>query len=714
MSQSLFSQSWYRVENLCPRLRSHVAIHRHIYRGKDWYILQDLATGKHHRFSTEAYSIIGLLDGRRTLNAIWLGACEKLGDNMPTQDEVIGLLAQLHRADVLQADVIPDIVDLAKRKKQQKRNLLLSNLRSPMSMRFTLFDPDRFLNRTALVGKLLFSWPGLLLWCAIVLPALFQVGVHWSELTANISDTVFKLENLFVIGLVYPVVKLLHEFGHAWAVKRWGGEVHEMGVMLLVLMPIPFVDASAASVFPRRYQRMLVGASGILVELFLAGIAMLVWTNVQPGAVHAVAYDVLLIAGLSTLLFNGNPLLRYDGYYVFADFLEIPNLAQRGNRFLGYLAQRYLFAIADVPRPDESPGEARWLVGYSLCSFFYRIFIGVRIAIFIAGKFFFIGILLALWAVVTMIFMPIVKGVKAMQQDYRMRAVRGRILTICGVILAVLLLLVSVVPLPLFTTTQGVVWVPEHAQVFAGADGFMQKLQAVPGSRVAKGVPLVRSENPELSAEVRILEAELAEYQARHRLALTGERTEYLILREEIARASEELARARQRQAEQIIVSPAAGVFLVPQAEDLPGQFTTRGAAIGYVVDFSRVGVRAIILQDDIDRVRNDTRQVEIRLAENIAEVLPSRIVREVPAASQSLPSLALSTEGGGPFALDPLARETPQAFEKLFQFDLELPAVHLDRIGGRVFVRFSHSPEPLIFRWYRSLRRLLLQQFEV
>lgn len=714
MSQSLFSQSWYRVESLRPRLRNHVAIHRHIYRGKDWYILQDLATGKHHRFSAEAYSVVGLLDGRRTLNEIWLDACEKLKDNMPTQDEVIGLLAQLHRADLLQTEVIPDIVDLSNRKKQQQRNTFLSNLRSPMAMRFTLFDPDRFLNRTALTGRLLYGWVGILLWLGVVLPALFLVGVNWTELTSNISDAVFKLENIFVIWLVYPVVKLLHEFGHAWAVKRWGGEVHEMGVMFLVLMPVPFVDASAASGFPSRYQRMLVGASGILIELFVAGVAMLVWANVEPGAVHAVAYDVLLIAGLSTLLFNGNPLLRYDGYYVLADFLEIPNLAQRGNRFLGYLAQRYLFAIKEATRPDESPGEVRWLVSYSLCSFFYRIFIAVRIAIFVAGKFFFIGILLALWSVVSMIFMPIIKWIKAMQQDYRMRSVRSRILTVCVTIFAVLLLFICAVPLPLYTTTQGVVWVPEHAQVFVGADGFIQQLQSAPGGLVKKGAPLVQSAAPELNTQVQLLEAKLGEYQARYRLALIGDRTEYLILREEIERITLELSLARQRQSEQLIVSPDAGIFLVLQEEDLPGRFATRGSPIGYVVDFSRVGVRAIISQDDIDRVRNDTRKVEVRLAENIAEVLPSKIIREVPAASQDLPSMALSIEGGGPFALDPQERTTPQSFEKLFQFDIELPPSHLDRIGGRVFVRFSHTSEPLVFRWYRALRRLFLQQFEV
>ena len=144
MANSLFSISWYRVADLKPRLRSHVQIHRHTYRGKDWYILQDHSTGRFHRFSPEAYLIIGLMDGQRTLKEIWEAACERLGDDMPTQDEVIGLLAQLHRADALQSDIPPDIEDLHQRSIRQQRSRWLNVLRSPLSIRIPLVDPDRF------------------------------------------------------------------------------------------------------------------------------------------------------------------------------------------------------------------------------------------------------------------------------------------------------------------------------------------------------------------------------------------------------------------------------------------------------------------------------------------------------------------------------------------------------------------------------------------
>ena len=144
---------------------------------------------------------------------------------------------------------------------------------------------------------------------------------------------------------------MLAEFRWKHAGEKHGGEVHEMGIMLLVLAPIPYVDASAAGAFRNKWRRALVGAAGMLVELFLAAIAMAAWVMVEPGLVRSVAFNVLFVAGASTLLFNGNPLLRYDGYYVLADLIEIANLGNRSNQYWQWLAKRYLFGVKSVERP---------------------------------------------------------------------------------------------------------------------------------------------------------------------------------------------------------------------------------------------------------------------------------------------------------------------------------------------------------------------------
>src|SRR6185503_20228443 len=145
-------------------------------------------------------------------------------------------------------------------------------------------------------------------------------AAHWSDLTANLIDRVTTPHNLVLLWFLFPVIKALHEFGHAFAVKVFGGEVHEMGIMILVLSPVPYVEASASSAFSSKWQRMIVGAAGMGVELVLAAIAVYVWVSVEPGSVRTLAYNTILIAGISTVIFNANPLLRFDGYYILADF----------------------------------------------------------------------------------------------------------------------------------------------------------------------------------------------------------------------------------------------------------------------------------------------------------------------------------------------------------------------------------------------------------
>ena len=337
---SLFSQSWYMVRDLQVRLRRHVDVHRHLYRGKVRYLLQDHATGQFHQFTPQAYQIIGLFDGQLTLQQVWEKACSTLGDDMPSQDEVVDLVSRLFRANVLQSDVMPDLQKLDCRRRTQARRKFLQQLKSPLSIRIPLWDPETFLNRSAWVARIVFSVWGGLVWLVIAVYASAMAGIHWPALISNTSDRILAAENLLLMFLIYPVVKAVHELGHAWAVKRWGGEVHEIGIMFLVFFPVPYVDASAATAFPNRYQRMLVGAAGILVEVFIAAVAMIFWVSAEPGLARSVAFNTMLIAGVSTVLFNGNPLLKFDAYYVLADWLEIPNFGQKANQYVGYLCQK--------------------------------------------------------------------------------------------------------------------------------------------------------------------------------------------------------------------------------------------------------------------------------------------------------------------------------------------------------------------------------------
>lgn len=715
MTTSLFSPSWHRVSALTPKVRGHVKIHRHHYRGELWYVLQDPISQRAHRFTPAANYVLGLMDGKRSVQEIWDITTANLGDDAPTQDEMIRLLSQLHAADALQCDVPPDTSELLRRHSRQERAKWARRFLNPMAIRLPLFDPDKFLNRFGPYVRPLFSWLGAVIWLGVVGTGVALASGHLPELTENITDRVLAPQNLLLIGLIFPIVKALHEFGHAFATKVWGGEVHEMGVMFLVLMPIPYVDASAASAFREKRKRVVVGAAGMIVELFLAALAIFVWLNVEPGTVRAAAYNVILIASVSTILFNANPLLRFDGYYIFADLIEIQNLGTRSNKYLGYLVQRYLFGVRDLELPPSTGGERRWFVGYGIAAFFYRMFIVVVIALFVAGKFFFIGVLLAFWAVVVMVVVPLVKNASKIFTNPKIRSKRARAIATTLAISAGLVAVLTLVPVPSWTRAEGVVWLPGNMVVRAGTDGFVDRLLAQPGTAVRLGEPLVACRNVQLLAEVKVLQGGLVELQARFRAELQTDKVRAAIVREEIKSMRADLARAQEKTNALVIKSHVDGVFIVPRAQDLPGRYVRKGELLGYTLNLSVGTAKVVVFQQDIDIVRQRTQRVEVRLADSIEEVISAVVRRETPAATDQLPSLALAQQGGGEVAIDPRAQESAKAFQKFFVLDVDFPlSASKINVGGRVFVRFDHGLEPLARQWYRDLRQLFLSRFNV
>ena len=436
MEKSLFSPNWYRAEHARPCLRSHARVHRHHYRGQLWYVLQDRTSGRFLRFTPAAYLVISLMNGQRSVQEIWDLSCERLGDDVLTQDEMISLLAQLHQGDVLRGDGIPDLAESSERVRREGRRKKIMSVINPLAIRIPLLDPDKFLTATLPAVRPLMSWFGGLTFVIVVATAAVLVGLNWPGLTTNIVDRVLAQESLWLLLLTYPFVKAIHELGHGYTLKRWGGEVHEMGVMFLVFLPVPYVDASDSAALRQKSRRAFVGAAGIIVEAFLASLALFVWLNAEEGMVRAIAFNVMLIGGVSTLLFNGNPLLRFDGYYVLSDLIEAPNLGHRSNRYLGYLIQRRLFGVEHLEPPATAPGEARWLIFYSIASFCYRIFIMTVIVSVVATKFFVIGVLIALWAVVLMVGVPLGKQLRFLLTSPVLRRNRGRALGVTAGMIA--------------------------------------------------------------------------------------------------------------------------------------------------------------------------------------------------------------------------------------------------------------------------------------
>ena len=712
----LLSSLWYRVAELRPQLVARARLHRHRYRGEVWYLLQDPASGRVHRFTPAARLVLAGMDGRRTVQALWATAGRQLGDDAPTQDEVIQLLGQLHGADLLMTDVPPDALELFDRGQRESSAKRRRSWANPMALRLPLWDPGAFLDRHAALWPRLWGRGGAVVWLLVLLPAMALLPSQWAELTGNLSDRVLQADNLLLIGLVFPLIKALHEMGHATANHAAGGEVHDMGVMLLVLMPVPYVDASSANVLRSRWARARIGAAGMLVELFIAALAFYAWMLMEPGLPRAACFNVLLVAGVSTLVFNGNPLLRYDAYYILADLVELPNLAARSASYWGYLIKRYLLRLHDETSPANSRSERLWFAFYGLASAVYRAFVTLAIALFVGSRFFFFGVVLALWAVAMMALMPLGKALKALNAVPAAQEQRGRVYATLAAAVAGLVVVLAVVPAPFRTQAEGVVWLPEQSVVRAAAPGFFRLFEAPPGSRVEAGQVLARSVDPALDAQVRLSQAKVEELEATYAAEFVADRARAEIVRDQLEHERASLERAVERVQGLSAAAGSTGRFTVQQAADMPGRYLKQGAVIGYVIGDDPPVVRVVLDQASVEPVTLHTRAVELRLAGALETALPGKILRAVPAGQGELSSPALSATGGGRIAVDPRDPEGRRTLERVFELDVGFVTPPADPLpfGQRVHVRFEHPPEPLAAQAWRALRRLFLHHFDV
>ena len=513
----------------------------------------------------------------------------------------------------------------------------------------------------------------------------------------------------------YPVVKILHELGHAFATRIRGGEVHEMGIIFLVLMPVPYVDATASSGFTNKYHRILVSAAGMMVELFLAAIALIVWLNVETGLVSAIAYNVMLIGSVSTLFFNGNPLLRFDGYYMLADAVEIPNLGMRSTRYLNYLAMRYLYGMDTAASPVSARGEAAWFAGYGIAAFLYRIAIMCTIVLFVASKFFVVGILLAVWAVILQVVMPIYKHITFLLHDSRLQRLRPRAFAVNGLVFSVLTGLLVFMPAPLWTMAEGVVWFPEQSRIRAGADCFVSNILQDDNAAVTQGDAVMECDDPLLRAKAAVHQARLDELQARYQLERSRDAVEAESLKQDMAAVRQELEVANQQLRALTMRSPATGTLIIPNSMDMQDRFIRRGETVAYISTDAAVRARVVVSQDDFGLVRRNTSKVELRPASAIGDIYTAAISREVPAAMERLPSKALGTGGGGKISVDPADEAGLRTLNTMFQVELELTDDFPEQFyGQRVYVRFEHGSEPLAYQAARSLKQLFMRDFGV
>ncbi len=711
MRESLFSPLWYRVANRRPHFRRDVTVRRMRYRDCDWHVLVNEATGQQHRASGQAYEFIGRCDGEHTVQEIWDDLITRLGDDAPTQDDVVKLLIHLDEQGIFAYESAPDAATLVRRRDerlQQKRKAMVN----PFAFRVPLGNPSEFLKRLKWLEVPFVNMGFVWLWALMVAIALLACVSNWPEIKSHGIANLGTPYYIFLLWLSFPFIKAVHELAHAITVMRWGGEVREYGFTLFLLVPAPYVDASDAGSFRHRKQRAFVGAAGIIAELALASLALFVWLNVQPGMVKDMAFVTMFVASVSTLIFNGNPLLPFDAYYVLSDVVDVPNLSSRSKKYWNNVLRRMVLGRDGVVSEHMAKGEKKWLIGYFPLSMCYRVFVFGAIIVWVGSKSLVLGVLAGLFVASTFIVLPLWRTVGEILSAASSYGSRRRSWLALAGILTGLFLLIGVLPAPHNTLADGVVWLPDQARVRAKTGGFVTQVLVRNGESVAPGRTLLILEDSALLADRQALESQLERARTQRYAAMFEDAERAQKLEEEIDRLGGELRRVEQKISDLEIRSHVAGHLVMPRQDDLIGIFVKQGSTLGYVFEAEQIAVRAAVPEYDAALIREDTRGIAVRISDRPEQRITAELVRDIPAATWELPSPALGDRGGGSHVTDPADADGLRAVEAVVLFDLALPGKTLERAGGRAWVRFEHSAKPLASQWYRRVRQVFLKQF--
>jgi putative peptide zinc metalloprotease protein len=720
-----FSESWYRVKNLKAKLRASAQISRQYYRGDRWYVVRDPAGNQYHRLSDPAYRFVGLLDGKRTVGEAWDLAGGSLADDAPTQPEVIQILSHLYSANLIDADVTPDAAVLLRRHKKQQQRKMQGRLMNILFPRIPLWDPDRFLRTWMPVVGPMISKIGAILWLAVMVFAIARLAPEWGAITEAAKDSV-RPHNWMWLWAVFVLIKLIHELGHAFACRRFGGECHEMGIMFLVFIPTPYVDASSAWSFPNKWHRIFVGAGGMIVELFVAAVIALIWLEMDKTTLAAqLMFNAMLVASVSTVVFNANPLLRYDGYYILSDWLEIPNLRQKSSEYTLGLIKRHVFRVKQM-QPLPPVGQRVWLFFYSITASVYRVFVGFMIMLLVYFQIPVLGVLMAIGGLITWLMVPVYKTTKYLLLEPELHRKRPRAIAFTVAVVTAVVILVGLVRFPVNIDETGVIE-PANKVVLRGqTSGFVTRIGRHPDGRplkdgdfVKKGQVLWFAENKTLDTQVESYKAQIEATLIQLRGAQENDPLAQRVLAEKLAVWRNRLGESEARRRELTVVAPIDGQLVAPHLHEMAGRYLAEGQEAAVVADMSEVEVVTLVEQRDSEQVIRHVQgggnfKTEVRPAGRIYQILNGTGIEDRGPASIYVAHPALTELGGEEIPLDrsdPSGRKmaVPQ-FElrvKLSQNDME----HIQTPGQKAYVRFKLGSEPLIEQWGRRFWQLIQQE---
>ncbi|MEZ5650124.1 MAG: efflux RND transporter periplasmic adaptor subunit [Burkholderiaceae bacterium] len=705
---ALHSRHWYRVRNLRPAWREGLGISRQRLRtGLSHVIAQD-GSNRRVRLNESAWAVIGRCDGQTSLEMIWRTLTEARPELLAPQDDWIHLIGKLVDDGFLVCGDWPDLRALAQADDERRRRDRQHRYH-PLAPRVSLGSPAALLDRLAGIGELLFSRPGAVLIAGLMLTALLILAGQRNALAVAIGQAGETGAFWWTMLLTFVPVKALHELSHGLAVRRFGGQVHEAGVALLMGMPAPYVDASAADGFASKRERALVSGAGILAELAMAALALIAWSVLAPGLARDICLAVMLIGGVSTVALNGNPLVRLDGYYLFTDLLAMPGLGERSRTLWQTFWRRHLLGMP-VPAAEVGHGERALLWSYAPAAWAYRVVLMFWLSGWVGGISRVAGLTIAIAALIWLLVMPIANLLRAPSttgQTLRLRLRAGLRLT-AGATLTALLL---AAPVPDRVWAPGMIWWPDAGRVRIEDAGFVQQVIVDEGSSVVVGQPLLTLVDPDLDTEIRRWRAVL-DGRAGTWFANLEERGQGTAGAEQhLRQAEQELAHLIARRERLVVRAPAEGrVRYTAASRDLVGRFLHTGDMIAVVDSEAHETVQALIDQPTLARLRGrpDARTA-VAVATHDGRLLKSRLRPATPAAVRVLPDAGFARALGG--AID--AERDAGHSDWRPRAPVYPLTVHLDEpvgtaAGSRVQVRLDLGSRPLLAQWIDRLWQAL------
>jgi putative peptide zinc metalloprotease protein len=716
MSSSFFTDSWHKISGLHVSLAPAVVVQSQKLRGKLWFILKDPFNENFFKVTKESFQFIQCLTTDKTIQQVWETYVEKHPELAPSREEVTLIITQLHGSNLLYFENDPDNHEIFNHIKSQNRKAIYSKITSVLYFKIPLWNPNSFLTWVNKWTAKVPATPLVLLWAAV----LFFGG--WQILTnlGNIYDKaqgIISLNNLPWLYLCMALMKLIHEFAHGLVCKRFGGSVKKFGVMFLIFTPLPYVDVTSIWSFTNRWHRIWVGVAGMAIELFMASIAAIIWSKTGPGLLNSVCFNVMFIGSVSSLLFNGNPLLRFDAYYVLSDYLEIPNLYQKAQTQCLYIGEKYLLRSKNIISTAHDEKESTILVSYGVASFIYLLIVSFGIASFLLDKWLPLGLVSFTALIVMKFLLPYFKLVKFVKNSATLAHRGWAYLLVIG-LPSLLILIFLFVPVPNNIKAPGAIEAENSPIYYNPTDGRLTQLVAQNGEYVKAGQILMVLENPDLLMDKAIKQSEIDEAVVRHRSALFQAPDEIASSEKNLAGLQEESNEIDRKLALLTVKASHDGIWVAPDIAEFKGDWIRRGKVLGQLINNAHLRFSAVITQEQANELFKISSNMtgELRIEGQTEKTVKIDSLKIVPYRSDILSSPALGWAGGGDIPTNINDKDGTQTKEPFFYIRGNLPAdlpknmTALHGLSG--LLRIPLQPVSLSNQLSRFFRQLIQKRY--